>query len=664
MRIIIFSGTTEGRELSSMLDEKGIDHLVCVATDYGNEMTGKSEFARIHVGRLDKDQMTEMMKKEMISSDDFVIDATHPYAAEASENIKKASDLMNARYIRVIRKEADLAYDHETYENIEQCAKALDNTGGNILLTTGSKELNAYCSSVSDSTKERTYVRVLPVAESLEICAREAISAKNIIAMQGPFSKEMNEALMKQYDIRHLVTKESGSVGGFEEKIKAAKELGITCHVIRRPVKEEGSDLYEVYRMITGCEYEKEKKRSFILAGYGMGSDKNLTYEVKDAIEKADAVFGAKRLIDHIRAEKKYDMYLAKDIIPVLENDESIKKAVILFTGDSGFYSGTKAMSLALKEYDPDAEIRILPGISSVSYLSSLTGMSYDDAAIISIHGRKDTFSMHSLIETVKYNRKTFVLLSGDGDIRDIGNELLKLNLTCDIYAGINLSYEDEKLIKLSAKEAIEFEHEGIITALIVNEAFKKQPLINVLKDEEFVRDKVPMTKECIRHESIIRLGLCMGDVVYDIGGGTGSVAIEAAAIHPSLKVYSFEKNEEAYDLMLKNIEKHHAKNVVAIKGQAPECLEDIEAPDCVFIGGSSHRLYDIIDAIKQKKMGVRYVINAVSLETMDEVREMLKDKNASDIDMIQLSCSNIKPVGEYHMLQAQNPVMIFSFVI
>ena len=202
------------------------------------------------------------------------------------------------------------------------------------------------------------------------------------------------------------------------------------------------------------------------------------------------------------------------------------------------------------------------------------------------------------------------------------------------------------------------------MTALIVNEENKKRPLINVLNDEEFIRDKVPMTKECVRHESIIRLSLSEGDVVYDIGGGTGSVAIEAAAIHPSLKIYSFEKNDMAYELMLKNIEKHHAMNVIAIKGEAPQSLKDIEAPDCVFIGGSSHMLSPIIDEIKKKKRGVRYVINAVSLETIDEVRGMLKEHDASDIDMIQLTCSNVREIGEYHMLQAQNPVMIFSFVI
>ncbi|MBP5309034.1 MAG: precorrin-6A/cobalt-precorrin-6A reductase, partial [Lachnospiraceae bacterium] len=131
MKVIIFSGTTEGRELSSMLDERGIDHLVCVATEYGNEMTQKSEYARIHVGRLDSDQMMTVMEQEGIGADDMIIDATHPYATDVTANIKKAADHMSARYVRVIRKESDVTYDHEAYESIELCARALDKTKGN-----------------------------------------------------------------------------------------------------------------------------------------------------------------------------------------------------------------------------------------------------------------------------------------------------------------------------------------------------------------------------------------------------------------------------------------------------------------------------------------------------------------------------------------------------
>ena len=170
------------------------------------------------------------------------------------------------------------------------------------------------------------------------------------------------------------------------------------------------------------------------------------------------------------------------------------------------------------------------------------------------------------------------------------------------------------------------------------------------------------MTKESIRHESIICLKLCEGDVLYDIGGGTGSVAIEAAHLHPSVKVYTFERNESAVKLIRRNIEKHNALNVTLIEGEAPSAFEDIQAPDSVFIGGSGGHLEEIIEAISKKKMGVTYVINAVSLETIQDVNRLIRQYNISDAKIMQLSCTNINSVGDYHMMQAQNPVMIFSF--
>ena len=224
------------------------------------------------------------------------------------------------------------------------------------------------------------------------------------------------------------------------------------------------------------------------------------------------------------------------------------------------------------------------------------------------------------------------------------------------------MSYDSEALIMLDLKEAEVFEREGILTALIINDGFKRRPLTAALKDEDFIRDKVPMTKECIRHESLIHMQLKEGDVVYDIGGGTGSVAIEAALLDPTLKVYTVEKKEEAQALIEQNIIKHHAVNVQLIKGEAPQALNDLEKPDSVFIGGSSGALKDIIDTVHAKGSGIRYVITAVSLETIEEIRSLLDKGEIGDASCVQLQVNDIYKAGSHHLLRANNPVMLFSF--
>ena len=241
MQILIFGGTTEGRNLSHQLAANGAKVTVCVATAYGTEEQG--EFANITVleGRRDSSQMEELLQKQ-----ELCIDATHPYAVEVTKNIKTACENAGIPYLRLLRKESDAVAGAVTVSSAAEAAAFLQETEGNILLTTGTKELPAFASL----ERERLYPRILPMAENLAVCEMENIPKRNIIAMQGPFGQELNEALMGQFDIRYMVTKDGGKVGGFSEKIEAAKNRGVQAVIIRRP-EEEGNSYAEIMEM---CE--------------------------------------------------------------------------------------------------------------------------------------------------------------------------------------------------------------------------------------------------------------------------------------------------------------------------------------------------------------------------------------------------------------------------
>ncbi len=232
-KIVIFSGTSEGRELSELLTKEKMHHTVCVATGYGAEMMEESPYARVVIGRMDADGMKSFLRNEVSDKkskncDGIIIDATHPYASEATVNIRAAAKLTGVSYVRISRTAVrGLAAGTGIYSCIEECARFIDGTTGNILLTTGSKELSGYCKAISKETKARTFVRILPTEESLKLCRDQGIGADHIIAMQGPFCRELNEAMIRQYDIRHLVTKESGEAGGFKEKMDAALSSGV-----------------------------------------------------------------------------------------------------------------------------------------------------------------------------------------------------------------------------------------------------------------------------------------------------------------------------------------------------------------------------------------------------------------------------------------------------
>lgn len=235
MRLLLFGGTSEGRELAVWLRDQGIDALTCVASAYGEELL--PDGVPVHVGRLNEDEMISLM-------DNFthVVDATHPYAQVVTQTIARACAQKNLPLLRLVR-DGDVQGDWLTAESAADAARMLLDLPGNVLLTTGSKELGAFA---LPELLGRTCPRVLPSLDSLGRCLELGFPAKQVICMQGPFTRAMNVATMEQYHIETLVTKATGTAGGFWEKVEAAKSAGARLLVIGRPLREEGLSLVEI----------------------------------------------------------------------------------------------------------------------------------------------------------------------------------------------------------------------------------------------------------------------------------------------------------------------------------------------------------------------------------------------------------------------------------
>ena len=448
-KIVIFAGTTEGRRLSEILADAGIAHTVCVATEYGEIVmreqtestkamqTAGQPIVNLHCGRMDREQIQKFLHDEGY---EIVVDATHPYARVVTENLRGAVDTLkslekDAHFPIYLRLEREISETPEAenpavsiryFESNADCAKVLENTEGNILLTTGSKELPTYCAS--GRLHDRLYVRILPGRESLELCMDQGIKGRQILALQGPFSTEMNAAILKQYDIHHMVTKNSGRTGGYQEKLEAAKILGIPVYVIQ-PAKK-AVDTYSFAEIcgkleqLCDCKLSGQGSMEICLAGIGMGSKDGQTQEVQHAIETADILLGAERMIERYSAKiEKRPYYMTEQILPYLEQlqkngltaQKDSLRVTVLFSGDTGFYSGCRKLYVALQEAVAvgvlNAGVRILPGISSVATLAARVGESYEDAAILSMHGKK----LNHLPTTVVSHEKTFLLTSGRG---------------------------------------------------------------------------------------------------------------------------------------------------------------------------------------------------------------------------------------------------------
>lgn len=668
--ILIFAGTTEGRRLSEALAASGIGHTLCVATEYGEIVLKEHPLVQVRRGRMNREEI-----RAYIDAGDFqaVVDATHPYAEAVTENIKGAMEGMSLPYLRLKRrtKEGEGGAFVVRFDTNEACAEALERTEGNILLTTGSKELRVYCAS--EELRKRLYVRVLPGLESLSLCLEQGISGKQILALQGPFTAELNEALLRQYRIGCLVTKASGRTGGYREKLEAAEKLGIPVYVVGHPEEEEGLSFGQVCRrleLLLGKPIAEQEKMEILLAGAGMGGKSGLTLEARRAAEEADILLGAERLLSGYRPRvEKKPFYRASQIIPYLKELQDTGlgggscRVTVLFSGDCGFYSGCPSLYRGLKREIDDgglrASVRVLPGISSVAYLAACIGESYQDAAVYSTHGKE----LSNLAGKIRRREKTFLITSGAGDVRRLGELLLEAGLEdCEIFAGYRLSYPEQQLRRLGPAECCQVWEEGLYTCFIRNPRPQEPCLTPGIGDGEFLRDKVPMTKEEVRQVSICKLKLRRDSVLYDVGSGTGSVAVEAAGLWDGIQVFAAERKEEAVSLIERNREKFGLENITVLQGTAPECLSGLPAATHAFIGGSGGRMREILDALYEINPRMRVVINAVSLETICEIRELLERYPIRGEELVQLQVSRAREAGQYHLMQAENPVWVCAF--
>ena len=671
-KILIFAGTTEGRELSERLSDAGILHVVCVAGEYGEQVLKKSSFADIHQGRMDVEEIKAFLQNGNFAA---VVDATHPYAELISQNIQAAMQEIRIRipYLRLLR-ETDFENEDAqvvAFDDHASCAKALEQVEGDVLLTTGSKELPVYCQD--EELKKRLYVRVLPGLESLSACMEQGISGKQILALQGPFTAELNEALIHQYRIRCLVTKKSGKNGGYQEKLLAAEKTGIPVFVIGSGKEKEGDSFEEVCKKlekICGRKIQAAKPFHIILAGAGMGSRETLTWEVRKAIDHADILLGSERMIaDYQPVLEKKPYYTAGRILPYLKEltEKGMlsdgENVVVLFSGDSGFYSGCHALYQALKKELENGQFRatlqIMPGMSAVSCLAACTGESYQDAYICSIHGKEKK----NLAEIIRQERKTFLLLSGVKDVNRIGELLLDAGLeACTVLTGCQLSCPEQQVLPLTPKECCERKEEGLYTCLVLNPDAQEKRVTHGRSDIEFIRGKVPMTKEEVREISICKMKLRKGSIVLDIGSGTGSVAVEIAGLSEDIQVYAVERKEEAISLLEQNKEKFRLENIEIVKTEAPEGLSGLPKATHAFVGGSGGKLKEILEVLYRMNPEMRVVMNVVSMETLCELREALALFPTEEVELVQVQVNRGRELGAYHVMQAENPVFICAF--
>ena len=612
-KAIVFAGTTEGYALCEFLSENRISVYACAATEYGGSLLTKNDFLHVSAGRLKTEDMEELFRKE---TPEIVLDATHPYAAEVTKNIRTACENAAVRYQRVLRPEGEKSGQAVYVDSPEAAAEFLSGTEGNIFLTTGSKELAKF--TVIPDYRERLFARVLSIPFVIQSCAELGIEGKHLIGMQGPFSTEINEAMLRQFQCSYLVTKDTGFAGGFPEKLEACQRCGVTPVIIGRPLKEEGLSLPEARGFLAKL-FDLKLEQKVSLVGIGMGAQKTLTLEGKQAFDEAELLFGAKRMTDAVQkpGQAVLHEYRSDRIVEYIKAHPEYRTVAIALSGDVGFYSGAKKLVDLLGE-----EVQVICGISSVVYFMAKIGLSWDDAKIVSAHGRKC-----NLVSLIRHNRKVFSILGTEDGVAALASKLVYYGMgDVTLYVGENLSYENEKIFHDKAANLTEYRGDALSVVTAYNENTRAFSAVHGICDEEFLRGKAPMTKEEVRTVSLSKLRLGEDSVCYDVGAGTGSVSIEMALRAWNGEVYAIEKKEDALALLKENKQKFAADNLTIVSGTAPEAMTELPVPTHAFIGGSSGNMNAIVKLLLEKNPKVRIVINCITLETVTEAMNAIRD--------------------------------------
>ncbi len=406
--------------------------------------------------------------------------------------------------------------------------------------------------------------------------------------------------------------------------------------------------------------------RKVTIIGAGPGNPDLLSRAALDAIDIADVVIGAHRALAGIDVPPdvvRCELVKTADIVAELTDAASWQRAVVVMTGDVGLFSGARRLVEALSG-DAQVDVRVIPGISSASYLAARLARPWQDWRFASAHGVACDIAAEA-----ERAGELFLVTSGGEDPSRLSGVLVQAGFgDARVTVAERLSYPDERITCATASEIAGQTFDDLNVMLIEfaggagSPANSRWPYASSgIPDELFIRGDVPMTKQEVRAVALAKLRLTATDTVWDVGAGTGSVSIEAALVARAGSVWAVERNVAGVQLIRENADAFGCGNVHAVPGFAPEALAKLPVPDAVFVGGSAGELPSIVEAALEKNSQVRLCVPCVTVETLTEACALLSGSRFKGFEACQVSAARAEAVGSHHLMKAQNPVFLVS---
>ena len=408
--------------------------------------------------------------------------------------------------------------------------------------------------------------------------------------------------------------------------------------------------------------------RRVSIVGMGPGDSALMTHAATEALSRAQLVVGARRLLESLPegSARRVAAVAGKDVLAALCEDEW-ERAVVALSGDVGMFSGARGLAARVREQLGDVEVVTVPGISSMQCLAAALERPWQDWRFVSAHGVDC-----DLIAEARAHRELFLVTGGENTVPVLCVRLVEAGLgQARVSVGERLGYPEQRVVTGTAADLAAQQFEQLSVMLVEvscrEAADGEKPEVAWpwatpgIPDELFVRSKVPMTKQEVRAASLSKLRVASADVVWDVGAGTGSVSVECALLAKQGKVLAVERKPEAVELVRENARRFGLSNVEVVEGLAPDALQDLAAPDAVFVGGSAGTLGQVLMLAHDKNPAVRVCVTAVTVETLGEATTILASGDWEGLEVAQVQATRAEAVAGYHLMRAQNPVFLIS---
>lgn len=388
-----------------------------------------------------------------------------------------------------------------------------------------------------------------------------------------------------------------------------------------------------------------------VLIGCGSGLPSDISERAREEIRAAALVVGSERLVEALACDsaRRVVAVRAADIMAEIDALGDDERACVLFSGDTGFYSGARPLLALLDERG--IEVEVICGTSSVQKLAAALHEPWQDWELVSAHGLAANAACKLM-----GSRDVFFLTGSTLTPAALCSQLVEAGLgEVPVVVGERLGYPEQRIVRDSAAAVSQMSFDALSVMLARSQGAPVRRVPGI-PDECFTRGEVPMTKQLVRAAILAKLGVTAQDVCWDVGAGTGSVSVELAL--QAKEVWAVERNPQGVSLIEENRRAFGAYNLHVTRGSAPEALAAFPAPDVVFIGGSGGRMAPIVDAALAANPEARICVSAIALETIQAALDALA-AHGIEAEVSQVSVASTKKAGELHLLMAQNPTFL-----